>query len=158
MKFLSLSQLLTASGLWLSYAAASPVTTPSNGKIAKRDSSCTPPGDGMCAIIISVVTFDFPLAQEDPTTQNNVAITNGNCDSILASDSSLSGDGNGFDSTYQTTYNTQLQIWADTIGTDDFQNVNFLYNNQDWYYQSECTQGTNGLDPASSTLQCNFSC
>ncbi|CAK7268323.1 hypothetical protein SEPCBS119000_003002 [Sporothrix epigloea] len=159
MKFLS--QLVTIGGLWLSCAAASPVTSPVNSKLIKRDSGstgCSNPGDNMCGLIILVSTFDFPLPQTDPTSQNNVEIVNGNCDSILEGDNSLAGDGNGFHKVYQTTYNTQLELWADWLGTDDFRGVNFLYNNQDWHYQSECFQGTSGVDPAYSTLQCNFAC
>ncbi|CAK7274360.1 hypothetical protein SEPCBS119000_006128 [Sporothrix epigloea] len=158
-----LSQLITIGGLWLSHAIASPLTSPVSpavdSKLIKRDdAACSNPGEYMCGLIIAVAVFDWPGAQEVATEQINVHIVNGNCDSILEGDNSLSGDGNGFDKVFQTTYGTQLQLWANDIGVDDFQNVNFLYNNQDWHYQSECFQGSNGLDPAWSTLQCNFAC
>ncbi|CAK7563203.1 MAG: hypothetical protein SEPTF4163_001066 [Sporothrix epigloea] len=155
---LSFSQLLMTIGLWISYATASPVATSVDASVLKRDVSCSPPGEYMCGLIIAVSVFGFPYPGQYPTTLRFVEIVNGNCDSILASDGSLTGDGNGFDSIYQTTYNTQLQLWANVVATDNFQNVNFLYNNQDWHYQYECTQGTSGFDPAYSTLQCNFSC
>ncbi|CAK7266971.1 hypothetical protein SEPCBS57363_002364 [Sporothrix epigloea] len=155
---LSLTQLLMAIGLWSSYATASPVATSVDTKVTKRDAACSNPGEYMCGLIIAVAMLQFPFPGQVATLNRWVEIVNGNCDSILASDGTLTGDGNGFDSVYQTTYNTQLQLWADYVAMDDFRNVNFLYNNQDWHYQYECTQGDNGLDPAYSTLQCNFPC
>ncbi|CAK7263551.1 hypothetical protein SEPCBS119000_000548 [Sporothrix epigloea] len=134
---------------------------PSNNTLVKRVNGCTPPGEYMCGLIIYVGVFGFPWIGITATEDRSVEIVNGNCDSILYSDPEIKSAGSGldgFDTVYQTTYNTQLQLWASVLGMDDFENVNFLYNNQDWHYQSECTQGGYGFDATFSTLQCNFAC
>lgn len=148
---------IMASSLWLGYTIASPITTPSESNLEIRSDHCVPPGEYMCALLIRAGVFGFPWPGQD-SAYRIVDIVNGDCGSILSSYGDLPGTGHGFEGTYSTTYDTQLVLWADSVVLDDFQNVNFLYNNQDWYYQSGCQQSDHGFDPVYTLMQCNFSC
>lgn len=106
------------------------------------DDHCTPPGEYMCAFIISSDILAFPTLSSNGaifSSNSGNDIVDGGCNSILSSgEMDPLGSGNGFYGDFYTTYGTELKAWADIIGDEEVDGLNFLYNNQDWYYEENC--------------------
>ncbi|KAH8798644.1 hypothetical protein F5884DRAFT_905663 [Xylogone sp. PMI_703] len=152
MKF---AQIALSIGLFA--VSAMGATTSSNtvtqAEIAKRGDTahCQNPGANMCAVLALAGGTGTVFGLNGGST---VAVVNGDCNNIVASDPS-SGSFNG---DYQLVFGTTLNFHADFIDVDDISGISFTYQGQT-FNQGGCSGRQDDSGTTSVTVeQCNFPC
>jgi hypothetical protein len=85
------------------------------------DNGCTNPGQYQCAVVLYSSSFDFPDPFHWDESESYYAhVVDGNCNQIDTSGSLQPlGSGNGFSANLQTSYNTEVDVYASEVSPHD---------------------------------------